>query len=180
MKDNETIDIKTWNFEEEIRKTVAENDDIFVVPTFEHFFTTDELEDIAINAQTVAAWDFNTALGDTIKEKYESLYVKLVEVTNVLLAKGAKGYFWIATSPSIASIFETATCGFWPTYNERDKIGGVFPMGLPQVSYIGAINSKWRLYADPTLKENQVIVGCNDTLEDYSHYARMVVTNWVI
>ena len=32
-------------------------------------------------------WDFQTALGDTIKEKYESLYVKIVEVTDVINRK---------------------------------------------------------------------------------------------
>lgn len=29
-------------------------------------------------------WDFNTALGETIREKYESLYVKVVEVSSIL------------------------------------------------------------------------------------------------
>jgi len=31
----------------------------------------------------VSQWDFNTALGETIREKYENEYVKVVEVTNV-------------------------------------------------------------------------------------------------
>ena len=35
----------------------------------------------------VATWDFQTALGDTIREKYESLYVKVIEVSNVINRK---------------------------------------------------------------------------------------------
>lgn len=35
----------------------------------------------------VSVWDFQTALGDTIKEKYEGLYVKLIEVRNVCTRK---------------------------------------------------------------------------------------------
>jgi hypothetical protein len=33
--------------------------------------------------------DARCFLGDTLKEKYESVYLKIVEMTNVLLAKGA-------------------------------------------------------------------------------------------
>lgn len=32
---------------------------------------------------TVCMWDFNTALGDEIKNKYESEYVKVVEINNI-------------------------------------------------------------------------------------------------
>jgi hypothetical protein len=37
------------------------------------------LTDLRNNAGTVAAWDFNTALGDTIKEKYESCTSRLLK-----------------------------------------------------------------------------------------------------
>jgi hypothetical protein len=30
--------------------------------------------------EVFATWDFQTALGDTIKEKYESIYVKVVKI----------------------------------------------------------------------------------------------------
>lgn len=96
------------------RPSLPKNEAEFVPPTFKTFFDSEGLADIAKTAGTVAAWDFLTALGDTIKEKYESLYVKCHELTSILLRKGAKGYFWIATSPEVASIFETATAGFWP------------------------------------------------------------------
>jgi hypothetical protein len=51
-------------------------------------------------------WDFQTALGDTIREKYESLYVKVVEVSNVINRKMVRGQAnWVVTSPEVASMF---------------------------------------------------------------------------
>lgn len=153
----------------------------FEKPTFEKFFTSEELAEIARTAGTVACWDFNCALGDTIKEKYESLYVKLHEMTNLLLKKGAAGYFWIAASPEVISIFETATAGFAPApWDRGDIIGGVMPLGLPAVSYHGSVNLRWRLYSDSAMPTNMVLIGCNDKREDKSHYARLIVANFII
>lgn len=70
-------------------------------PKFETFLSYQEILDIQYNAETVGAWDFANSIGDTIMEKYESLYIKLVEITNILISKGAAGYFWITTSPEI-------------------------------------------------------------------------------
>lgn len=51
----------------------------------------------------VPVWDFQTALGDTIKEKYESLYVKVIEVSNVCLRKTLNPLdnevIWLAEEP---------------------------------------------------------------------------------
>jgi hypothetical protein len=155
----------------------------FVKPTFEKFFDSHELSDIARNAGTVCSWDFNTALGDTIMEKYESLYVKCYEVTNVLLKKGAAGYFWIVTSPEIASIFETSRGGFAPVSSkefESNIIGGVMPLGMPVIDYKGAVSARWRLYTDGLMPSNMLLIGCNDTKECNSHYGRMMIFNFIV
>lgn len=111
------------------------------------------LTDLRNNAGTVAAWDFNTALGDTIKEKYESLYVKIVELSNVIHRKTLRGGAnWIVTSPEVASIFETATAGFAPTMSDT------FTSSLG-IQYVGTINSRWRLYKDPLFPTNQLMFG---------------------
>ena len=34
-------------------------------------------------APAIANWDFQTALGDTIKEKYKDLYVSIIDITNI-------------------------------------------------------------------------------------------------
>jgi hypothetical protein len=111
------------------------------------------LGDLRNNAGTVSAWDFNTALGDTIKEKYESLYVKVVEVSNVIHRKTLRGGAnWLVTSPEVASIFETATAGFAPAPSET------FTSSLG-VQYVGTVNNRWRLYKDPLFPSNQVLMG---------------------
>jgi hypothetical protein len=111
------------------------------------------LSDLRNNAGTVASWDFNTALGDTIKEKYESLYVKVVEVSNVVHRKTLRGGCnWIVTSPEVASIFETATAGFAPAASET------FTSSLG-IQYVGTVNNRWRLYKDPLFPSGQLLMG---------------------
>lgn len=111
------------------------------------------LTDLRNNAGTVAAWDFNTALGETIKEKYESLYVKVVEVSNVVHRKTLRGGCnWLVTSPEVASIFETATAGFAPAPSET------FTSSLG-IQYVGTVNNRWRLYKDPLFPNNQILMG---------------------
>lgn len=111
------------------------------------------LTDLRNNAGTVAAWDFNTALGETIKEKYESLYVKVVELSNVVHRKTLRGGCnWIVTSPEVASIFETATAGFAPAPSDT------FTSSLG-IQYVGTVNNRWKLYKDPLFPSNQILMG---------------------
>jgi hypothetical protein len=111
------------------------------------------LTDLRNNAGTVTAWDFNTALGETIKEKYESLYVKVVEVSNVIHRKTLRGGAnFLVTSPEVASIFETATAGFAPAPSET------FTSSLG-IQYVGTVNNRWRLYKDPLFPTNQILMG---------------------
>jgi len=101
------------------------------------------ITDLRNNAGTVSAWDYNTALGETIKEKYESLYVKIVEVSNVIHRKTLRGGAnFIVTSPEVASIFETATAGFAPAPSET------FTSSLG-IQYVGTVNNRYRIYKDP-------------------------------
>jgi hypothetical protein len=111
------------------------------------------LGDLRNNAGTVSAWDFNTALGDNIKEKYESLYIKVVEVSNVVHRKTLRGGCnWIVTSPEVSSIFETATAGFAPSPSET------FTSSLG-IQYVGTVTNKWRLYKDPLFPSGQLLMG---------------------
>jgi hypothetical protein len=111
------------------------------------------LTDLRTNAGTVATWDFSTTLGDTIKEKYESLYVKITEISAIVHRKTLRGGCnWIVTSPEIASIFETATAGFAPATSET------FTSSLG-IQYVGTITNKWRLYKDPLFPTGQLLMG---------------------
>lgn len=137
------------------------------------------LTDLRLNAGTVSAWDFNTALGDTIKEKYESLYVKLVEVSNVVHRKTLRGGAnWLVTSPEVASIFETATAGFAPAPSET------FTSSLG-IQYVGTVNNRWKIYKDPLFPSNQILGGYKgDSYMDsgyfYSPYVPLTQTPVVL
>ncbi len=111
------------------------------------------ITDLRNNAGTVATWDFATALGDTIKEKYESLYVKVVEVSNIIHRKTLRGGAnWLVTSPEVASIFETATAGFAPapSNNFESSLG---------IQYVGTVNQRWRVYKDPLFPRGSILMG---------------------
>jgi hypothetical protein len=111
------------------------------------------LGDLRNNAGTVSAWDYSTALGDTVKERYESLYVKVVEVSNVIHRKTLRGGAnWLVTSPEVASVFETATAGFAPAPSET------FTSSLG-IQYVGTVNNRWRLYKDPLFPTGQILMG---------------------
>lgn len=123
------------------------------------------LGDLRTNAGTVTAWDFATCLGDTIKEKYESLYVKLVETSAVIHRKTLRGGAnWVVTSPEVASMFETSTAGFAPAPSET------FTSSLG-VQYVGTVNNRWRLYKDPLYPSNQLLMGYKgDTYLDSGYF----------
>lgn len=111
------------------------------------------LTDLRNNAGTIAAWDFNTSLGTNLKERYESLYMKVVELSAVVHRKTLRGGCnWIVTSPEVASIFETATAGFAPDPSDT------FTSSLG-VQYVGTINKRWKLYKDPLFQSNQILLG---------------------
>ena len=111
------------------------------------------LGDLLKNAGTVAAWDFSTSLGDTIKEKYESLYVKLTEISTIVHRKTLRGGAnFVVCSPEIAALFETATAGYAPTMSDN------FTSSLG-IQYVGAVNGKWRLYKDPLFNQRDILMG---------------------
>jgi hypothetical protein len=151
--------------------------EIFATPTFREFFTSEALLALLQTAGTKTSWSWQDALGDTIMEKYESLYVKAIELTNVLVAKGAKGYFWIATSPALASIFQTATSGFQPS---AEELGDHKPMGVKLPQYVGLVHSKWRLYSCDEFPQDQLLIGCNDYTNFRKHYGQMTLSGFVL
>lgn len=68
--------------------------------------THEQVVEAISKAGTRMAWDWNTVSGDTFPEKYESVYVKLVEMTSVLIRKGLKGYFWVVCDSIMGELFE--------------------------------------------------------------------------
>jgi hypothetical protein len=72
----------------------------------------------------VCIWSFDTALGETIREKYESMYVKVIEVSNLISRKTISGGAnWLVMHPEVASIFEPVFANFAPPINYDWKEG---------------------------------------------------------
>lgn len=102
-------------------------------------------------AGTRTTWDFANCCGDTIKQKFESLYVRIVETSAVIHRKTWRGGAnFIITSPEIASIFETATTGFRASDDYGDDLF---------VQYCGIVNSRWGLYKYTMMKPGMILIG---------------------
>lgn len=132
-----------------------------------------DIESSISSAGTVSCWDFNTALGGTMAEKYESFHVKIVEASNVLIRKGAKGYFWIVCSPEVSTMFDVTN---------KLKAGNkyeYYPMGLCDKQCVGTIDKRWRVYIDPIMSMNHVLIG-HDSIAEPNDMARITIANFVI
>lgn len=86
------------------------------------------------------SWSPNEALGDTIMEKYESLYIKLMHMFNEL---GGNNH--IICGPEIADIFRASTSS---RCQHED---------LPFAKVI-RINNRFDVYVDKLMKVNHVYV----------------------
>lgn len=111
------------------------------------------IEDLRNYAGTVATWDYQTATGDTIKEKFEALYVKLVQVANSVHKKTLRaGANWVIAAPEVCAVFETATAGFAPAPSS----GWETTLGI---QYVGTVNSKFRCFKDPGSPTDSLVMG---------------------
>lgn len=112
------------------------------------------LRDLRVNAGTISTWDFGNALGNNIQEKYQALFVKLTEVSNIVHRKTLRGGAnWIVTTPEVASIFEAALSNY-----QVSGIQDSFTSGIG-VSYVGNVQNRWQLFKDPLAPANQILMG---------------------
>jgi hypothetical protein len=155
-------------------------DERFKNVKFEKFFTHEQIEKIGCNAAVVSSWDFNTVLGQSLRERYETLYIKVHELTNVLVKNGAAGYFWVVCAPEVSSIFETSLSNFLSIGSEEFEKQIAMGNLDKDLQYKGLVNLRWRLYTDSQMEANCLIVGVNDTLEKPEHYARLSIINYFI
>jgi hypothetical protein len=101
-------------------------------------------------------FDWDSALGDTIKEKYEALYVFLAEQEKLLTPN--KGQLTVQAAETICSIFECT--GSWGYYNK--DIVPFFVNGV--LRYYGNINNRWDLWLDPFMSFEELWLYNDDGL----------------
>lgn len=102
----------------------------------------------------VASWDFSQALGNSISEKWESLYVKLCEVGNLIWHEHEELADTLSVSEKISGMFEIKKLD-----NEGDYVG------------------RWFINVDQELPDNHIYVGTGCDL-DPQYFARLKVVNF--
>ena len=136
------------------------------------FFTHQVVEWFLKNAGTSAEWDWELA-GKDKKEQYEALYTKLVELTNVIITKGGKGYFWTIVHPRMFDfISATADKAFATALCEQ------FPLGYTNILHMGVLDRRWRVYTDTSLDPNNILIGCGFSKKHNNYYCNMKALNF--
>jgi hypothetical protein len=105
-------------------------------------------------ALTLCTIRWETLLGDTIKEKMEGIYTKLVECSNIAKAKSDDMPTAIIASPKFASIFQTG-CYWQDTQYFPSE-----PYHRPHaVNPLGS-TGRWQIFTSPHLKDNELLLTC--------------------
>lgn len=136
----------------------------------DRFFTHPVVEWFLTNAGTTVTWDWTTISGDTIKEKYEALYIKLVETTNMVVHKGGKGFFWLVCTPEMSDLLAT-TVNFVPAFNEQ------FPLGYNIVQRMGILGKRWLVYSDPLVPVGTILIGAGFSKKPNNYYCKIKIEN---
>lgn len=140
---------------------------------FKEFITKETLHSINSEIDNVTCVDWNYCIGDTILEKFKTLFFQIQLQTNKLVKNGASGYFWIVGSHDIMALFDVALNTPLLTSDEHFEI-----KNNDKINYKGMLSSKWRLYeCNWWLPDGSLIIGCNDNLQDSKHYLRINVWN---
>jgi hypothetical protein len=137
------------------------NDKFFTHPVVEWFLNN-------AGTQVATPWEC-LCLGDTTKERYEALYTKFVEITNIILSKGGKGYFWIICNPKIWNIIDGATPNYVPSHFEQ------FPLGYDLVQYMGTLAKRWRIYTDSLMAPNTILFGAGFSKKHANYYCKLTL-----
>lgn len=140
-------------------------------PDAPEVLTLDEFLDLFDNAGTISCWDFNFALGDTLREKYESLWIKLLELAGVISQKiGKQMTYWAAVHPSVG-----AMCFKGFSHSPR-----LIPMGGLEPIYLGTLCQRMEIFECPLPEPTRILVGCGDEKMSNDHYARLMLANYIV
>ena len=100
--------------------------------------------------------EFNHLSGDTLREKYESLYRKIYEKSALINRKVGHSGNFIVTSPEITAWLECCDKGFNPVNYDEPKD---FESLLDPVQKRGIINCRWMLYSSRFLDPSVLLIG---------------------
>jgi len=156
------------NFFEKPKTELTEDEKLEVELVFAHGleleFEKMVLEDIRGNIGVELTFDMATAPGDTLKEKYESLYLKILEVSNIISEKTGSPLedYWLVMHREWDHIFFSRRAGFAPSPSDTFCSQLTF-------TYSGPLNNRWRVYCGHNTPEDEILVGCRGGIVYGSH-----------
>jgi hypothetical protein len=116
------------------------------------------VRDLRNNAGTLAEWDASTALAESDSERYESLYVKLVEISSILSVKTRRMSkpIWLVVGAGMANLI--CRRNHLPE-QEWNRPGRVM-----------FLNRKWNVIVNPDQPANEVLLGAYEPGETGDGY----------
>lgn len=116
------------------------------------------LTDLWRNVGTIGNWEFPTGLSN--HEMYESLYIKIIEMSSIIHRKTLRGGAnWLVVSPELAKLLGQIA---YHNFAERDTDAELF--------YHGTMNSRWRVYSSKTaIPRNEILLGYKSEAPKTAH-----------
>lgn len=134
------------------------NDKFFTHPVVDWFLT---------NAGSTETVNWDDVIDNKNKEnKYQKLVQKLYEITDSVVKKGAKGYFWLICSPQVSDMLATQK-SFNSAFLEQ------FPLGYQIVLHMGTLEKRWRIYSDLALNNNTMLLGAGFSKKHLNYYCKI-------
>jgi hypothetical protein len=139
----------------------------------DRFFTHPIVEWFLNNAGSTEEIDWNEVVDPKDKEnKYKKYVSRLIEITEMVVGKGGRGYFWIVCSPRMSNVFTSMRPIF--TSDVLDQ----FPLGYPIVLFMGILDKRWRIYSDLGLKDDTMLMGCCFSKKHVNYYCKIDIKNY--
>jgi hypothetical protein len=139
----------------------------------DRFFTHPVVDWFLTNAGSTEAIDWNDVVDPKDKDnKYKKYISRLIEITEMVVEKGGRGYFWLICSPHMSNVFASMRPLF--TSEALDQ----FPLGYPIVLFMGILDKRWRIYSDLALKNDTMLMGCCFSKRHANYYCKIEVKNY--
>lgn len=135
------------------------------------FFSHPMVQTYLATAGTNETIDWNKITESTVPGDYSKLHKKLLDVTNTIIKKGARGYFWLVCSPEMGDVLASIK-SFVPTFVEQ------YALGYPIIMFMGILDKRWRIYTDVALPNQTMLLGTGFSKKHVNFYANITVENF--
>ena len=118
---------------------------------------------------TTSNWDCNNALGDTIMEKYESLYLELVNCSQRFLDITNQPANYLLCRSNFM-FFRNTSWGFLEFET---------PIQLKFATHAGNLNGRWMIFESKAVPENTIIFGNHNPATGFGNwYGKINIQNF--